>query len=145
MEHGIVNKKTYPDWRENLKRCLKQRGMTASELAEKTGLSNTFISNYIGRRIAPRKNHINISEENFNLIAETLDMHPAELRYGIDFPINIQLFLKCRKSITKAAEIKKQRLTNEQNALSTAILYNRTHRRKTIPPTVVIDIIDIVS
>jgi len=140
-----VSKKAYPDWRENLKRILKKRGMTPSDLAKLTGLSNTFISNYIGRRVAPRKNHINISEENFNLIAETLDMHPAELRYGIDFPINIQLFLKCRKTITEAAEIKKQRLTYEQKTLSTAILYNRTHRLKTIPSPVVVEIIDIVS
>jgi len=136
-----MNKK-YPDWRENVKCCLKQKGMRATDLAKKTGLADNFLSNYIGKR---KSNHKNISELNFNLIAKALDLHPAELRYGIDLNINIQFYLKCYKAILKAAKIRKQDLTAEQKALATAVFYNKTKSTQIIQHSETFDVVDIIA
>ena len=127
------------DWRDNLKVCMEQQKIKAVQLSEKTGLSNSTISNYL------RKKRENICEEHFNLIAETLGVHPAVLRYGVDFSINIPFYMQCHKAILAAAKKKSQHLSESQKILSTAHLYNMSNSSRTEKNMKAADIIDIIA
>lgn len=119
-------KKDDYDWRTNLKQLIEQRGMSARSFSLLLGFSDSYISNYtLKRREA-------ISDKNFKTIAKGLNMHPAELRYGVDFSIDISLYDECRKAVLKAAKTKNQNLSEAQKRRMTANLYNKSISTKTI-------------
>ncbi len=60
---------------ENLKKIMQVRGVSASELAIITGISNPSISQYLAGKNIPRK-------EKLEKLAEALDVVPELLLYG---------------------------------------------------------------
>lgn len=60
---------------ENLKKIMKERGVSASELASITGISNPSISQYLAGKNVPRK-------QKFEKLAEALGVIPEALLYG---------------------------------------------------------------
>ena len=63
------------DWHENLKRLMKARGLKASRLSKKAGLSHAFVKNVLDRESYP-------SVENAARIAGVLNVSLDELYYG---------------------------------------------------------------
>ncbi len=65
-------------WQQRMRRRRKQIGLNQNQLAEKLGLSQGTITHWETGRREPE------DIRTFEALAKALDMHPAELIYGIE-------------------------------------------------------------
>lgn len=128
---------TSMDWPDRLKKIIDERGMGVPKLAEETGFTKEFFYQYFNRK------RINIREDDFNKIAAFLGLHPAELRYGVDFTIDTPYFFRCFTAIQRAARNKKARLNEDQRLRSTIALYNFTIKSKIVSNTKALEVIEL--
>lgn len=115
----------FKDWRLTLEYILDSNAVTATDIEYKTGLSRGFISNY------KRRKRTKITEEDFNLLAYALNMHPAQLRYGIKIRagekqplINKSQMSRIYSAVLRAAKENNQTLTERQILMACVELYN---------------------
>ena len=64
------------DWRDCLRACMKERGLSQEELAQQLGVSQGTISHWLTGKRQPE------SLEQYEALAKALLIHPADLLYG---------------------------------------------------------------